>query len=59
MAKLKTLKNYVLMKEELYHRMLGRILSRCVGHEEAQRKLKEVHNKTCRVCSKASLYRRL
>ena len=59
MAKLKTLKNYVLMKEELYHRMLGRILSRCVGHEEAQRKLKEVHNRTCGFCGEISLYRML
>ena len=58
-AELKTLKDYVLMKGELYRRMPVGILSRCVGHEEAQRKLKEVHNKTCRVCSKVSLYRRL
>ena len=40
MAELKTLKDYVLMKGELYHRMPGGILSRCVEHEEVQRKLK-------------------
>ena len=35
LADLKTLKDYVLMKGELHRRMLGGILSRCVGHEEA------------------------
>ena len=36
MANLKTLKDYTLIKGELYRRMLGGILSRCVGKEEAQ-----------------------
>ena len=35
MAKLKTLKDYIPMKGELYHRMPRRILSRCMGHKEA------------------------
>ena len=30
-AELKILKDYALMREELYHRMLGGVLSRCVG----------------------------
>lgn len=34
-AKLKMMKDYVLMKGELYCRMLGGILSRYVGHKEA------------------------
>ena len=34
-AELKILKDYALMREELYHRMLGGVLSRCVGQEEA------------------------
>ena len=38
MTDLKTLKDYTLVKGELYRRMLGGILSRCVGQEEAQRK---------------------
>ena len=46
MTDLKTLKDYTLVKGELYRRMLGGILSRCVGQEEAQRKLKEVHSRT-------------
>ena len=59
MADLKTLKDCTLMKGELYHRMPGGILSRCVGEEETQRKLKEVHGRTCGFCGKISLYRKL
>ena len=39
--------------------MLGRVLSRCIGQEEAQRKLKEVHEKTCGSDGKVNLYCRL
>ena len=59
MAELKTLKDYILMKGELYYRMLKGILFRCVGHEEAQRKLEQVQNRTCGFCREVSLYRRL
>ena len=55
-AKLKVLKDYTLVRGELYHRMPGGVLSRCVGQEKAQRKLKQVHDKTC---GEVSLYRRL
>ena len=58
-AELKILKDYALVKEELYRRMLGGILFQCVGQEEAQRKLKEIHDKTCGSCGEVSLYRRL
>ena len=58
-AELKMLKDYALVKEELYRRMSGGILSRCVGQEEAQRKLKEIHDKTCGSCEEVSLYCRL
>ena len=34
-AKLKVLKDYTLVRGELYHRMPGGVLSRCVGLEEA------------------------
>ena len=34
-AELKILKDYALVREELYRRMPGGILSRCVGQEEA------------------------
>ena len=56
MAELKALKDYALVKEELYCRMPGEILSRCVGLEEAQRKLKEVHDGTYRFCREVNLY---
>ena len=59
LADLKTFKDYILVKGELYRRMPEGIFSRCVGHKEAQRKLKEVHGKTCRFYCKISLYRRL
>ena len=58
-AELKTWKDYVLMKGELYCRMPGGILLRCVGHKETQRKLEEVHNKTCGFYGEVSLYQRL
>ena len=59
MVDLKALKDYTLVKGELYRRTLEEILSRCVGQEEAQRKLKEVHSRTCRLCGEICLYHRL
>ena len=59
MTELKALKDYTLVKGELYRRMPGGILSRCVGQEEAQRKLREVHDRTCAFCEEVNLYRRL
>ena len=58
-AELKILKDYTLVGEGLYRRMPGGVLSRCVGQEKAQRKLKEVHDKTCGSCGEVSLYWRL
>ena len=59
MAKLKALKDYALVKGELYCGMPRGILLRCVGQEEAQRKLREVHDRTCGFCGEVNLYRRL
>ena len=58
-AELKALKDYALVRGELYRKILGGVLSRCVGRVEAQRKLKDVHDKTCGSCEEVSLYRRL
>ena len=58
-VELKVLKDYTLVRGELYCRMPGGVLSRCVGQEKAQRKLKEIHDKTCGSCGEVSLYRRL
>ena len=59
MAELKILKDYILMKGELYRRVPKGILSRCVGHEKAQRKLREVHGRTYGFYDEISLYHRL
>ena len=59
MAELKALKDYALVKGELYRKMPGGILSRRVRQEEAQRKLKEVHDKTCGFYEEVNLYHRL
>ena len=56
---LKILKDYALVKGELYRRMPGGVLSRCVGQKEAWRKLKEVHDKTCGSYGEVNLYRKL
>ena len=58
-AKLKVLKDYALVKGELNRRTLGGVLSRCVRQEKAQKKLKEVHDKTCESCKEINLYRKL
>ena len=58
-VELKILKDYALVREELYRKMPGGVLSRCMGQEEAQRKLKEVHDKTCGSYGVVNLYRRL
>ena len=34
-AELKVLKDYALVRGELYRMMLGGVLSRCIGQEEA------------------------
>lgn len=54
-VELKAVKDYILMKGELYRKMPGGILLRCVGPKEAQRKLEEVHNRTCGFCKEVSL----
>ena len=58
-VEMKILKDYALVKGELYRRMPGGVLSRCVGQEEAQRRLKEIHDMTCRTYGEVSLYRKL
>ena len=58
-VELKILNDYALVREELYCRMPSGVLSRYVRQEEAQRKLKEVHDKTCGSCGEVSLYCRL
>ena len=58
MAELKALKDYALVKGELFYKMPGGILSRCVRQEELQRQLREVHDRTCGFCGEINLYRK-
>ena len=58
-TELKVQKDYALVRGELYCKMLGGVLYRYMGQEEAQRKLKEVYDKTCGSCREVSLYCRL
>jgi len=56
---LKSEKDYVLIRGELYCKMPKGILLRCIGHKEAQKKLEEVHSKTYEFYRDISLYHRL
>ncbi|CAL9019486.1 unnamed protein product [Prunus brigantina] len=56
---IKELKDYAIIFGELYRRLPGGILTRCIGTIEAQVKLQEVHEVTCNLEPIISLYRRL
>ena len=58
-ADLKTLKDYVLIVSDLYCRLPGGVLARCVSLREAAKKLTEVHKKSCEFKDGVSFYRRL
>jgi ribonuclease HI len=58
-ADLKVLKDFVLISGDLYRRLLGRVLARCVSLHEGTRKLQEVHEKSYESKGGVSLYRRL
>ena len=56
---IKELKDYTLIEGELYRRLPGGILSRCINEKEGELKLEELHSQVCRVVEKISLYRRM
>ena len=56
---IKELKDYTLIEGELYRRLLGGILSRCINEKEGKLKLEELHSQVCGVVEKISLYRRM
>ena len=56
---IKELKVYTLIEGELYRRLPGGILSRCINEKEGKLKLEELHSQVCRVTEKISLYRRM
>ena len=56
---IKELKDYTQIEGELYRRLPGGILSRCITKKEGKLKLKELHTQAYRVAEKISLYRRM
>ena len=56
---IKELKDYTLIEEKLYRRLLGEILSRCINEKEGKLRLEELHSQVCGVAEKISLYRRM
>ncbi len=58
-ADLKVLKDYVLIAGDLYRRLPGGVLARCISLTEAAKKLTKVHEKSCEFRDGISLYRRL
>ena len=56
---IKELKDYTLIEGELYRRLLGGILSRCINEKEGKLKLEELHTQACGIVEKISLYRRM
>ena len=56
---IKELKDYTLIEGELYKRLLGGILSRCINEKERKLRLKELHSQACGIAEKISLYRRM
>jgi hypothetical protein len=55
----KEIKDYTLISGELYHRLPGGVLARCIIIQEAKRKLIEVHEKTYEEGGGINLYLRL
>uniref|UniRef100_A0A2N9H7Y4 RNA-directed DNA polymerase n=1 Tax=Fagus sylvatica TaxID=28930 RepID=A0A2N9H7Y4_FAGSY len=58
-ADLKEIKDYTLISGDLYRRLPGGVLARCISLKEAKERLPEVHEKTCGDGGAISLYRRL
>ena len=56
---LKVLKDYALVAGELYRKLPGGVLARCLSPSESTKRLKKVHEKSCNASGSVSLYRRL
>ena len=56
---IKELRDYTLIKGELYRRLPRGILSQCINEKEGKLRLEELHSQTCRVTEKISLYKRM
>uniref|UniRef100_A0A2N9FIH6 Integrase catalytic domain-containing protein n=1 Tax=Fagus sylvatica TaxID=28930 RepID=A0A2N9FIH6_FAGSY len=58
-ADLREIKDYTLISGDLYRRLLGGVLARCISLEEAKERLPKIHETTCGDGGAISLYRRL
>ena len=58
-GRIKELRDYTLIEEELYMRLPRGILSRCINEKEGKLRLEELHSQACRVVQKINLYRRM
>ena len=56
---IKELMDYTQIEGELYRRLLGGILSKCITKKEGKSKLKELHAQAYGVAEKVSLYKRM
>ena len=56
---IKELRDYTLIEGELYKRLPGGILSRCINEKEGKLRLEELHSQVCGVVEKISLYRKM
>ena len=54
---LKVLKDYALMAGELYKKLPGGVLAKCLSPGESTKQLKEVHEKSCGPSGSVSLYK--
>ena len=55
----KELRDYTLIKGELYRRLPEGILPRCINEKEGKLRLEELHSQVCGVAEKINLYRRM
>uniref|UniRef100_A0A2N9I5B2 Integrase catalytic domain-containing protein n=1 Tax=Fagus sylvatica TaxID=28930 RepID=A0A2N9I5B2_FAGSY len=58
-ADLREIKDYTLISGDLYRRLPGGVLARCISLEEAKERLTKIHETTCGDGGAVSLYRRL
>lgn len=56
---IKELKDYILIEGELYRRLPGGILSRCINEKEGKLRLEELHSHIYGIAEKINLYRRM
>ena len=56
---IKELRDYTMIEGELYRRLPGGILSRCINEKEGKLRLEELHTQACGIAEKINLYRRM